>query len=107
MKKIILVNIFFLFLLFSPTFILEACAEEPTYNVENVQNEFEQGQFLVQIQKNGNKEMVNLYLFIIDHSVYNVNVSTWNAFCKNYKNCIAAYRAYRQGWAVEFDDILY
>lgn len=110
MKKFVLVNLLFLFLLVSPTFSLEACAEEPASLIKEIEEariEFEQEQFLVEIQKNGNKEMVELYLFIIDHSVYKINTKTWNIFVKNYKNCFAAYRAYKQGWNIQFDDLLY
>ena len=110
MKKFVFVYVVFLFLLVSPTFSLEACAKEPTSPIKEIEEariEFEQEQFLVEIQKNGNKEMVELYLFIIDHSVYKINTKTWNTFVKNYKNCLAAYRAYKQGWNVEFDDLLY
>lgn len=71
--------------------------------VVHVQNEFTNAQFLTRI---ANKQIVNDYLWLIDHSIYEVSVDTWNAFVKRYNVFKNAQRQYLQGWNIEFDDIL-
>lgn len=74
--------------------------------VKKAQIEYNNAQFLVEIAASGNQQYVKEYLFIIDHSIYEINVETWNAFCANYKNVRAAIHYYNCGWDIEFDDIL-
>lgn len=71
--------------------------------VVHVQNEFTNAQFLTRI---ANKQLVNDYFWLIDHSIYEVSVDTWNAFVKRYNVVAQAKRQYLQGWNIEFDDIL-
>lgn len=74
--------------------------------IRKAQIEYNNAQFLVDIAMSGKQQYVKEYLFIIDHSIYEISVETWNAFCANYKNVIAAIYHYNCGWNVEFDDIL-
>lgn len=74
---------------------------------KKAQIEYNNSQFLVEIAESGKKQYVQEYLFIIDHSIYEISVDTWNLFCKNYIPCINTIRAYKQGWNVQFDDLLY
>ena len=94
---------------------MSASAAEPTESeptptvlysydyVQHIQNEFANAQFLTRI---ANKQLVNDYLWLIDHSIYEVSVETWNAFVKRYNVVWQAKRQYLQGWNIEFDDIL-
>lgn len=87
----------------------EPVSDEPTdviysYDyIRHVQCEYENAQFLTRI---ANKQIVNDYLWLIDHSIYEVSVDTWNAFVKRYNVFKNAQRQYLQGWNIEFDDIL-
>lgn len=74
--------------------------------IKKAQIEYNNAQFLVEIAESGKQQYVKEYLFIIDHSVYEISVDTWNAFCANYKNVRAAINHYNCGWNIEFDDIL-
>lgn len=65
--------------------------------------QFEQAQFLTRIS---NKALVNEFLFLCENSSYIATVENWNRFIKNYKAFYSAYKAYKQGFTVEFDDIL-
>ena len=71
--------------------------------VVHIQNEFTNAQFLIRIP---NKQMVSDYLWLIDHSIYEVSIETWNKFAKRYNVFKNAQRQYLQGWNIEFDDIL-
>lgn len=109
---IILGGLFVLFMLLGFCSTASAAEPEPTpeptvlysYDyVQHVQNEFTNAQFLTRI---ANKQIVNDYLWLIDHSIYEVSVETWNAFVKRYNVFKNAQRQYLQGWNIEFDDIL-
>lgn len=76
-------------------------------SIKKAQTEYNNSQFLIEIAMDGKSQQVKEYLFIIDHSIYEISVSTWNLFCKNYNSCVYAIRAYKQGWNVQFDDLLY
>lgn len=75
--------------------------------IRKAQVEYNNAQFLVEIAASGKQQYMKEYLFIIDHSIYEISVDTWNLFCKNYNSCIYAIRAYKQGWNIQFDDLLY
>ncbi len=75
-------------------------------SIKKAQIEYNNSQFLVEIAATGKQQYVKEYLFIIDHSIYEISVETWNAFCANYKNVRAAIHHYNCGWDIEFDDIL-
>lgn len=79
----------------------------PELIIKKAQIEYNNSQFLIEIAMDGKSQQVKEYLFIIDHSIYEISVDTWNLFCKNYIPCINAIRAYKQGWDVQFDDLLY
>lgn len=81
--------------------------EKEMIEVAKIQNEFKTSQFILELRQNQPKNVIEEYLFVIDHSSnYTISVKTWNKFVKNYYNVSNAIRAYKQGWAVEFDDIL-
>lgn len=110
--KIILAIVFILAIIAN---CMSASAAEPTESepiptvlysydyVQHIQNEFTNAQFLTRI---ANKQMVSDYLWLIDHSIYEVSVETWNKFAKRYNVFKNAQRQYLQGWNIEFDDIL-
>lgn len=65
--------------------------------------QFEQAQFLTRIN---NKALVAEFLFLCENSSYIATIENWHKFIHNYKAFYSAYRAYKQGFSVEFDDIL-
>lgn len=65
--------------------------------------QFEQAQFLTRIS---NKALVAEFLFLCENSAYVATIENWHKFIHNYKAFYSAYRAYKQGFTVEFDDLL-
>lgn len=65
--------------------------------------QFEQSQFLTRIN---NKALVAEFLFLCENSSYIATIENWHKFIHNYKAFYSAYRAYKQGFNVEFDDLL-
>lgn len=65
--------------------------------------QFEQAQFLTRIS---NKALVAEFLFLCENSAYIATIENWHKFIHNYKAFYSAYRAYKQGFTVEFDDLL-
>lgn len=65
--------------------------------------QFQEAQFLTRINS---PKLVQEFLFLCDNSIYIPTITNWNKFVKNYTRFYDAYRAYKQGFNVEFDDIL-
>lgn len=80
---------------------------EPNSSTSNqVMAEYNNAQFLVEVARDGHSNMVSDFLWLINHSIYEVSIKNWNKFVKNYNTFLKAKRAYCQGWSIEFDDIL-
>lgn len=71
--------------------------------VQEVQKQFNNAQFLIVLDAE-NSRFVDEYLFIIDHSWYEISEDSFYAFCENYVICKQAIDEYNAGNKdVDFD----
>lgn len=77
--------------------------EPPAKTVENVVKEFNESQFLLTLEEP--KEIINMFLYVVDHSSLTVSIDSWNYFVSNLNKYQAAYKAALRGWSINFDEI--
>jgi len=91
------------FLVFSCTRGYASTIEPPTKLSTNVVKEFNESQFILSLEEP--KEIINCFLYVVDHSSLTVSIDSWNYFVSNLNKYQAAYKAALRGWSINFDEI--
>lgn len=91
------------FLIFSCTRGYASSVEPPAKVVNSVVKEFNESQFILSLEEP--KEVVEMFLYIVDKSSLTVSIDSWNYFISKFTNFQSAYKASLRGWSIDFDQI--
>lgn len=91
------------FLIFSCTRGYASTIEPPAKLSTNVVKEFNESQFILSLEEP--KEVIECFLYIVDHSSLTVSIDSWNYFVSKINKFQAAYKAALRGWSIDFDQI--
>lgn len=100
---IVIICIITAFLIFSCTRGYASTIEPPAKTTVNAVKEFNEAQFILSLEEP--KEVINCFLYVVDHSSLNVSIDSWNYFVSKMSRFQAAYKAALRGWSIDFDQI--
>lgn len=76
---------------------------EPPKEITNAVKEFNESQFILSLEEP--KEIVDMFLYIVDRSRLTVSIDSWNYFVSRLNKFQAAYKAALRGWSINFNEI--
>ena len=91
------------FLIFSCTRGYASTVEPPAKVSSDVVREFNEAQFIKSLEEP--KEIVEMFLYIVDNSSLTVSIDSWNYFVSKINQFKSAYSASLRGWSIDFDTI--
>lgn len=91
------------FLIFSCTRGYASTIEPPAKEINTAVREYNEAQFILSLEEP--KEMIEMFLYVVDHSSLTVSIDSWNYFVSKLNKFQAAYKASLRGWSIDFDQI--
>lgn len=77
--------------------------EPPAKEINTAVREYNEAQFILSLEEP--KEIIDCFLYVVDHSSLTVSIDSWNYFVSNLNKYQAAYKAALRGWSINFNEI--
>lgn len=97
----IIICIIAAFLIFSCT--RGYAIEPPAKEINTAIREYNEAQFILSLEEP--KEIIDCFLYVVDHSSLIVSIDSWNYFVSKINQFKSAYSASLRGWSIDFDTI--
>lgn len=91
------------FLIFSCTRSYGSTIEPPAKEINTAVREYNEAQFILSLEEP--KEIIDCFLYVVDHSSLIVSIDSWNYFVSKINQFKSAYSASLRGWSIDFNAI--
>lgn len=98
---VVIICIIAAFLIFSCT--RGYAIEPPAKEINTAVREYNEAQFILSLEEP--KEVIECFLYIVDHSSLTVSINSWNYFVSKINQFKSAYSASLRGWSIDFNAI--